>query len=214
MSKNYMEQVARMLGVEVEERFKIKGYEDSKFYINKDGLQCNCSNNEIVTGILSNIMTGKYEIVKIPKRKHTGLESVAKKDEAVYILFGFRQSVSAPEPAELQTDFFTDKEIRNNWERYIDIKKRLARAASELNTEPIDWNDENKAKWYISCDPKDNNDLIFNNRIYKGPGDDIYFNKAGAAKKAIEIVGKDDLIWMLRDFQAFIGYSREAAADE
>lgn len=205
MSKNYMEKVAQMLGVEMGEKFTVKCYETCEFYITENGLHCN--RVELPTKIiLSNIMTGEEEIIKIPKRKHTGLENVAKKDETVYILFGFRQGVSAIEPAELQTDFFTDKEIRDNWERYIDIKKRLAKAASELNTEPIDWNDCRQEKWYICCP---NRETLTCYHIDGYPNDGVFFTSKEAAQKAIEIVGKVDLIWMLRDFQPFIGYSTE-----
>lgn len=208
---NYTEQVAQMLGVEMGEKFRIKEIADHKFYINKNGLQCETS-ELFMPDYFSDLITGKYEIVKISKRKHTGLEDLEEGDE-VYPLFGFFDEEIVPDNTLYITECFSDKEIRDNWERYIDIKKRLAKAASELNNEPIDWNDDNKKKWYISCDPQDNNNLVVD-YIYKGPEDAIYFNKAGAAKKAIEIVGEKDLIWMLRDFQPFIGYSTEVTEDE
>ena len=209
MSKNYMEQVAQMLGVEMGEKFKIEDFKDHKFYISENGLQCKGA-KLYCTEIFTDLIAGQYKVTKAPQWKHTGLEDVEANDP-IYMLFG-RSDGRARHKGSLSGAIFSDETIRNNWERYIVIKKHLAKAASELNTEPIDW-DENKPKWYICCDPKDNNNLTFN-RICKGPEDAIYFNKAEAAKKAIEIVGKDDLIWMLRDFQAFIGYSREAAADE
>ncbi len=206
---NYMEKIAQMLGVEMEEKFNIEDFKDCKFYISENGLQCK-GVELYCPEIFTDLIAGQYKVTKIPQRKHTGLEDVEAGDP-IYMLFG-RSDGRARHKGSLSGATFSDETIRNNWERYIVIKKHLAKAASELNTEPIDWNDEYKAKWYISCDPKDNKLKI--NCIYKEPGDAIYFNKAGAAKKAIEIVGKDDLIWMLRDFQAFIGYSREVAADE
>lgn len=207
---NYMEQVAQMLGVDMEERFEIEDFEECDFCISNNGLESSRL-DLYCPAIFTDLIAGRYEVTKIPQ--HTGLEDVEEGTTTLYTLFGPGSGFSLCYKKYITEPLFSDRMICNNWERYIRIKLRLAKAASELNTEPIDWNDENKAKWYISCDPN-NNDLIFNNRIYKGPGDDIYFNKAGAAKKAIEIVGKDDLIWMLRDFQAFIGYSREVAADE
>lgn len=212
MSKNYMEQIAQMLGVEIGEKFEIEDFKDCKFYISKDGLKCN-SDEASANYVLSDLITGKHEIRKIPKLKHTGLEDV-QEDEWIYPLFNdVLNGMKSSKERKLAIREFSDKKIRDNWERYIVIKKRLAKAASELNTESIDWNDENQMKWYISCDPKDNNNLIVE-YIYKGPVDSIYFNTKGATKTAIEIVGKDDLIWMLRDFQPFIGYSEEVVENE
>lgn len=215
MSKNYMEQVAQMLGIDLGERFKIYNtvspYSNSNkiYHLTKRGI---CDDEGVIyPTLITDILNGTQAIKKIPQRKHTGLENVAKKDEAVYILFGFRQSVSAPEPAELQTDFFTDKEIRDNWERYIDIKKRLARAASELNTAPIDWDDCRQEKWFICCH---DHETLTCHYIDCGTDEGVFFTSEEAAQKAIEIIGKDDLIWMLRDFQPYLGYLAEVAEDE
>ena len=68
MSKNYMEQVAQMLGVEMEERFEIKEIEDLKFYINENGLQCE-TNDMFVPDYFNDLVAGKYEMVKIPQLK-------------------------------------------------------------------------------------------------------------------------------------------------
>ena len=212
MSKNYMEHVAQMLGVEMEERFKIKTFEQYKFYINENGLQCD--NDDLsAKSILSDLITGKHKIRKIPKRKHTGLEEV-QEGEWVYPLFDVVDRMKSAEERQLGTREFSDRKIRDNWKRYIDIKKRLARAASELNAEPIQWDnmEQEQAKWYIfygkytrDIEIGETNSLCCDN---------IYFTSKEAADKAIEIVGEDDLIWMLRDFQPFIGYSTEVTENE
>ncbi len=207
MSQNYMEKVAQMLGVEMGEKFTVKCYETCEFYITENGLHCN--RVELPTKIiLSNIMTGEEEIIKIPKRKHTGLEDVDA-GQNVYLLFGARDGIRCPHKTVNGTEWFTDKYIRDNWERYISTKKRLAQAASELNTESIQWDnmEQEQAKWYIfygkytrDIEIGETNSLCCDN---------IYFTSQEAAEKAIEIVGEKELVWMLRDFQPFIGYSAE-----
>ncbi len=206
MSKNYMEQVAQMLGVEMEERFEIKEIEDRKFYINENGLQCE-TNAMFVPEYFNDLVAGKYEIRKIPKRKHTGLEDVEAGDR-IYRLFDMISPLTALKKQELMSYSFADETIRNNWERYIVIKKHLAKAASELNTEPIDWNDCRQEKWYICCPDRE---TLTCYHIDGYPNDGIYFISKESAQKAIEIVGKDDLIWMLRNFQPYLGYLAEVA---
>ena len=206
MGKNYMEKVAQMLGVEMNERFRIKELANHKFYINENGLQCE-TNAMFVPEYFNDLVAGKYEIRKIPKRKHTGLEDVEAGDR-IYRLFDMISPLTALKKQELMSYSFADETIRDNWERYIDIKKRLAKAASELNTEPIDWNNCNQKKWSIYYN-NDNGDLdswYWNSSVV----DEIYFTSREAAREAIEIVGKDDLVWMLRGFQPFIGYLAEA----
>lgn len=64
---NYMEQVAKMLGVELEEEFKLNDSDDYKYKITKDGMFMYSgfasdwfSANHILLGVL----IGKYEIKK------------------------------------------------------------------------------------------------------------------------------------------------------
>lgn len=66
---NYMEQVAKMLGVELEEEFKLNDSDDYKYKITKDGMFMYSgfasdwfSSNHILLGVFF----GKYEIVKKP----------------------------------------------------------------------------------------------------------------------------------------------------
>lgn len=65
MAKNIMEKVAKMLGVELVEYFKIKGYGNRFFALCRDGLHC--SSLDVNTSeILGNLVEGKNEIIKLP----------------------------------------------------------------------------------------------------------------------------------------------------
>ena len=63
---NYMEQVAKMLGVELDEEFNVDGFGDF-FKITKDGLWCKY-NKEWKMTILSteDILCGRIEVIKKP----------------------------------------------------------------------------------------------------------------------------------------------------
>ena len=185
MSKNYIEKVAQMLGVEMGEVFRVKNFGNRKFYINENGLQCSDLN---ISGrvILSDLLLEHCELVKIPKRKHTGIEDVVEGDK-IYPLFGLPDGMIATDNIMSITEYFSDEEIRDNWERYIAIKKRLAKVASELNTEPIDWNNCNQAKWNIYYNNDNSNLELW--CWHSSVVDDIYFTSHEAAQKAIEIVG-------------------------
>lgn len=73
MAKNLMPEVARMLGVELNEEFKIKGYDKLTYKFNNDGLIFNRDNNDVkIFDIPANALTlvsllnGESEIVKLP----------------------------------------------------------------------------------------------------------------------------------------------------
>lgn len=65
MGKNYIKEVARVLGVELGEKFDIKQYKHNPYYLLEDGLYdntgCVCQEYVIVRLIL-----GKLEIIKKP----------------------------------------------------------------------------------------------------------------------------------------------------
>lgn len=65
---NYMEQIAKMLGVELEEEFKIAG-DDSKYRITERGLEYvdETIGDWMIEVLLYRILNGTYEITKIPK---------------------------------------------------------------------------------------------------------------------------------------------------
>lgn len=66
---NYMEQVAQMLGLELEEEFYVKG-DGYRYKITNDGIAYFCESNNrwiFITWIVHEILIGKLEIVKKPK---------------------------------------------------------------------------------------------------------------------------------------------------
>lgn len=66
---NYMKQVAKMLGLELDEEFYIKG-NDNKFKITNRGMcysSKSCDMWAPVSWVICDILNGKLEIIKIPK---------------------------------------------------------------------------------------------------------------------------------------------------
>ena len=73
---NYYEKVAKMLGVELGEEFKVKWkkgaeFTNSKYCLTKDGFN-KVGTTWFVHGILADILSGKAEIVKLPWKPKTG----------------------------------------------------------------------------------------------------------------------------------------------
>lgn len=68
MAENKMKEVAKLLGVELEEEFRIKVF-DIKYKLTKNGLvYWRNSNQEWVNStMLEQLLLGDYEIIKIPK---------------------------------------------------------------------------------------------------------------------------------------------------
>lgn len=71
MSKNLIPEIARMLGVELNEEFKIKGYDGLTYKFVNYGLKLSFQNDIGITAIptnvaLVNLLNGNDEIVKLP----------------------------------------------------------------------------------------------------------------------------------------------------
>lgn len=71
MSKNLIPEIARMLGVELGEEFKIKGYDGLTYKFVDYGLQLSSQNDIGITAIptnvaFENLLNGNDEIVKLP----------------------------------------------------------------------------------------------------------------------------------------------------
>ncbi len=64
MSKNYMADVAKMLGVELGEEFDIKGYEYNPYKITDEGLMYRDGNAPFSS--LTKLLRGEVEIIKMP----------------------------------------------------------------------------------------------------------------------------------------------------
>lgn len=68
---NYMKEIARMLGVELGERFKVSGIEET-VYLDKDGLKADGKEWGIFNNVLMCLVTGKNEIIKLPWKTKNG----------------------------------------------------------------------------------------------------------------------------------------------
>lgn len=75
MAKNYMADVAKMLGVELEEEFKIDGIE-LKYRFTENGVYCHVDNGwwQCSNVMLPKILLGEFEIIKLPWQPKKGDE--------------------------------------------------------------------------------------------------------------------------------------------
>lgn len=77
MSKNLIPEIARMLGVEVGEKFGIKGYKGLVYKFVDDELIVNSTDDKGCSGLTANmtlvsLLKGKREIVKLPWKPREG----------------------------------------------------------------------------------------------------------------------------------------------
>lgn len=77
MSKNLIPQIAQMLGVEVGEDFKIKGYTEQTYRFDADGLKarfdsCPKEGLSFANAMLGSLLAGTDEIVKLPWKPKKG----------------------------------------------------------------------------------------------------------------------------------------------
>lgn len=70
MAKNLIPEIAKMLGVELGEEFKIKGYDGLTYKITDNGLELTTVDGQKTKwfdhGALNSLLKGKMEIVKLP----------------------------------------------------------------------------------------------------------------------------------------------------
>lgn len=77
MSKNLIPEIAKMLGVEIGEEFKIKGYKGLVYKFVDDELIVNSTDDKGCSGLAANmtlvsLLKGKREIVKLPWKPKLG----------------------------------------------------------------------------------------------------------------------------------------------
>lgn len=77
MAKNLMPEIARMLGVKVGEKFKVKGDDELTYRFTSDGLKLTYNNNMEISGSAASaaliaLLNGKDEIVKLPWKPKNG----------------------------------------------------------------------------------------------------------------------------------------------
>ena len=76
MAKNLLPEIAKMLGVELGEEFKIKGYDGLTYKLTDNGLELATVDGQKTKwfdhGALNSLMKGKMEIVKLPWKPKKG----------------------------------------------------------------------------------------------------------------------------------------------
>ena len=77
MAKNLMPEIARMLGVKVGEKFKVKGDDELTYRFTSDGLKLTYNNNMEISGSAASaaliaLLNGKDEIVKLQWKPKNG----------------------------------------------------------------------------------------------------------------------------------------------
>lgn len=75
MAKNLIPEIAHMLGVEIGEEFKIKGYTEPIYRFDADGLKAIYSyqmKKTFANAMLSSLLAGEVEIVKLPWKPKKG----------------------------------------------------------------------------------------------------------------------------------------------
>ena len=77
MAKNLIPEIARMLGVEIGEEFKVEGYDELTYRFAGDGLKLTYDNNIELSDIackaaFAALLNGKDEIVKLPWKPKKG----------------------------------------------------------------------------------------------------------------------------------------------
>lgn len=76
MSKNLIPEIAKMLGVELGEEFKIKGYDGLTYKLTDNGLELTTVDGQKTKwfdhGALNSLLKGKMEIVKLPWKPKKG----------------------------------------------------------------------------------------------------------------------------------------------
>lgn len=102
---NYMEQIARMLNVEIDEEFKIEGYDDYlkfKFTENRFLQSCGDVYGWIDSISIMTVLEGRAKIIKLPKPILTDEE----KEYLSYVIKPFREDV-------LKISKFKSKVLKN-----------------------------------------------------------------------------------------------------
>lgn len=78
MSKNLIPEIAKMLGVELGEEFKIKGYDGLIYKLTDAGLELTAADGQETKwfdyGALNSLLKGKFEIIKLPWKPKKGEE--------------------------------------------------------------------------------------------------------------------------------------------
>lgn len=114
MANNKMKEVAKLLGVELEEEFKIDGYR-CKYKLTYDGLMywSYLDSKWLISILFKELLTGKVQIVKLPKQILDDKE----REYLSNVIKPFRNSVVAIIKCKYD-DYYEFIQIEVNQERY------------------------------------------------------------------------------------------------
>ena len=114
MAENKMKEVAKLLGVELEEEFRINGL-SYKYKLSNSGLMCWSDNLQrwYITSIVGELLTGERKIIKLPKP----ILDEKEKEYLSAVIKPFRDSVVAITKCKYD-DYYEFIQIEVNQERY------------------------------------------------------------------------------------------------
>lgn len=100
-------------------------------------------------------------------------------------------------------DAYTDRQLAKDTARATRIRNALRDYAAAHNKVALDWRDNGQMKYYLCYAFVDDIPEIRGCCTVKE--DTTYFDSRETAEAAIEAVGRDDVTWLLRDFNPWIG---------
>lgn len=142
-----------------------------------------------------------------PEKRHTGIEEPERDDSVCYIdgdgiLETYDYSSGEFEHEYLRGRVTTDEQLCSDRDRAAQIRFALEKYAAEHNAEPLDWTSPGSRKYYIVYVPdweKLKVDFLWNTKY-----DTVFFDSAKTARDAIEAVGKENVLWLYRDYQPYL----------
>lgn len=142
-----------------------------------------------------------------PEKRHTGIEEPERGDSIYYvdgdgILETYDYSSGEFENEYLRGRVTTDEQLCSDRDRAAQIRFALEKYAAEHNAKPLDWTDLDRYKYHIIY-AYDVNDLRIRALCFTRH-DIVYFDSEQTALDAIKAVGKENVLWLYRDYQPYL----------
>ena len=142
-----------------------------------------------------------------PEKRHTGIEEPERGDSIYYvdgdgILETYDYSSGEFENEYLRGRVTTDEQLCSDRDRAAQIRFALEKYAAEHNAEPLDWTDLDRYKYHIIY-AYDVDDLRIR-ALCSTKHDTVYFDSEQTALDAIKAVGKENVLWLYRDYQPYL----------
>ena len=141
-----------------------------------------------------------------PEKRHTGIEEPEEGEDVYYIDYAdvaCKFAYSSGFEGDYQRGrVTTDEQLCSDRDRAAQIRFALEKYAAEHNAEPLDWTSPGSRKYYIVYVPdweKLKVDFLWNTKY-----DTVFFDSAKTARDAIEAVGKENVLWLYRDYQPYL----------